>query len=298
MEELVEEFKHYLMIDKGYATNTVNSYLRDVTKFINHLREQSIQSLIQIDQDMMKVYIAKLNAEGYSTNTLNRMLSSLKHFFIYLMREDYIENNPMRLIKSAKKGKRLPKVLSQEEVEAILNAPDLNTLWGIRDRAIIELMYATGLRVSELTELLLSQIHLDLGFIQTIGKGNKERLVPLGDEAIFWIHRYLDEVRPIFASKNSQSESEQLFLNERGKGFTRQGIWKNLNKYVKHAGLDKKVSPHVLRHSFATHLLENGADLRMVQELLGHSDISTTQIYTHISKYRLQKVYRDSHPRA
>lgn len=182
-------------------------------------------------------------------------------------------------------------------MEAIIQAPDTSSPHGLRDRAVIELMYATGLRVSELTHLKLADLHLDLGFIQTIGKGNKERLLPLGEPACQWLARYLDQVRPAFQAKSSQVGS-WVFLTERGKAFTRQGIWKNLKKYVRQAGVQESVSPHVLRHSFATHLLENGADLRMVQELLGHSDISTTEVYTHVSHQRLQEVYRKAFPKA
>ena len=207
-----------------------------------------------------------------------------------------MDHNPMDLIQGAKNRKHLPKTLSSKEIDRLLEAPDTETNNGIRDRAILEVMYASGLRVSELTHLKMNELHLELGFIQTVGKGDKERIIPIGEEALFWIKKYLEEVYPVYSKKST--DSTILFLTQRGKQFTRQGIWKNLKKYVNLAGIDHEVSPHILRHSFATHLLENGADLRMVQELLGHSDISTTQIYTHVSKQRLQEIYRNSFPRA
>lgn len=291
------DFKNYLIIDQGKAENTVTSYLRDLNKFQQYLQQQAITSLNDIDQSTIQLYLAKLKADNYAASSTSRMISVLKQFFLFLLKEGVISKNPMYMIQSPKKAQHLPKALSMKQVEAIIEAPDIKTAWGLRDRAIFELMYASGLRVSELTHLSLDELHLDLGFIQTLGKGNKERIVPIGDEAAYWIEKYLEEVRPSFSKKSSKT-TNALFLTERGAMFTRQGIWKNLNKYVQQAGITQSVSPHMLRHSFATHLLENGADLRMVQELLGHSNISTTQIYTHISKQRLQEVYRKAFPRA
>ncbi|MGO4927601.1 site-specific tyrosine recombinase XerD [Fundicoccus sp. Sow4_D5] len=296
-EELIEEFKRYLLIDQGKSENTIKSYQLDLNKFILFLEEQDLTEIIEVDQQTIQLFLAHLRQAGYANSTTSRMISSLKQFFIYLMKESMIKQNPLTLIQGPKKAQRLPKVLTMKEVEALIQAPDTSTLWGLRDRTILEVMYATGLRVTELTQLSLDELHLDLGFIQTVGKGDKERLVPLGEEAEYWLQRYLDLVRPSFALKGTTA-THSVFLTERGKQFTRQGIWKNLKKYVALANVDQDVSPHMLRHSFATHLLENGADLRMVQELLGHSDISTTQIYTHISKQRLQKVYRQYFPRA
>lgn len=296
-KELIEEFNRYLLIDQGKSMNTVKSYQQDLTKFIQFLEEQEINQVNDIEQVTIQLFLAHLRQLGYANSTTSRMISSLKQFFIYLMKEGVIQQNPLTLIQGPKKVQRLPKVLTMKEVDNLIQAPDTKTLWGLRDRAILEVMYATGLRVSELTHLSLEELHLDLGFIQTIGKGDKERLVPLGEEAEFWLDQYLELVRTSFASK-SKNATSAVFLTERGQQFTRQGIWKNLKKYVALANVDADVSPHMLRHSFATHLLENGADLRMVQELLGHADISTTQIYTHISKQRLQKVYRQYFPRA
>lgn len=299
MQNEIDEFIRYMQIDQGRSENTLASYRLDLNHLIDYMKKYQIKNVADLSQDHIEQLIRQKSQEGYAGSSINRLLSTLRQFFKFLLREKQIDTNPMTLIEGAKTGKVLPKVLSLDQVSAIIEAPDILTPHGLRDRAIFEVMYATGLRVSELTHLLLSELHIDLGFIQTVGKGNRERLVPLGDEAVYWTRRYLETVRPTFirALKSQQAPAE-VFLTQRGKAFTRQGIWKNLNKYVKQAGIPFRVSPHMLRHSFATHLLENGADLRMVQELLGHVDISTTQIYTHISNYRLQEIYRKNFPRA
>lgn len=296
MDELIDDYERYLLIDQGKSQNTIQSYMRDLKKFVTFINEQELVEINNINKDTIQLYIISLNKAGFAASTTNRMISTLKNFFHYLIREQKMDHNPMDLIQGAKNRKHLPKTLSSKEIDRLLEAPDTETNNGIRDRAILEVMYASGLRVSELTHLKMNELHLELGFIQTIGKGDKERIIPIGEEALFWIKKYLEEVYPIYAKKST--DSTILFLTQRGKQFTRQGIWKNLKKYVNLAGIDHEVSPHILRHSFATHLLENGADLRMVQELLGHSDISTTQIYTHVSKQRLQEIYRNSFPRA
>lgn len=296
MDELIDDYERYLLIDQGKSQNTIQSYMRDLKKFVTFINEQKLVEINNVNKDTIQLYIISLNKAGFAASTTNRMISTLKNFFHYLIREQKMDHNPMDLIQGAKNRKHLPKTLSSKEIDRLLETPDTETNNGIRDRAILEVMYASGLRVSELTHLKMNELHLELGFIQTIGKGDKERIIPIGEEALFWIKKYLEEVYPIYAKKST--DSTILFLTQRGKQFTRQGIWKNLKKYVNLAGIDHEVSPHILRHSFATHLLENGADLRMVQELLGHSDISTTQIYTHVSKQRLQEIYRNSFPRA
>lgn len=296
MDELIDDYERYLLIDQGKSQNTIQSYMRDLKKFVTFINKQELVEINNINKDTIQLYIISLNKAGFAASTTNRMISTLKNFFHYLIREQKMDHNPMDLIQGAKNRKHLPKTLSSKEIDRLLEAPDTETNNGIRDRAILEVMYASGLRVSELTHLKMNELHLELGFIQTVGKGDKERIIPIGEEALFWIKKYLEEVYPIYAKKST--DSTILFLTQRGKQFTRQGIWKNLKKYVNLAGIDHEVSPHILRHSFATHLLENGADLRMVQELLGHSDISTTQIYTHVSKQRLQEIYRNSFPRA
>lgn len=297
LNEWIEEFKRYLLIDLGRSHNTITSYMLDLKKFSKYIDATNVSHLHDISAVQIREYLNFLSTQSVKPSSQSRTLSCLRQFFKFLLRENRISHNPMTLIQSPKKTAPLPKYLSITEVEALLEAPDLTKDVGIRDRAIFELMYATGLRVSELIQLTLVDLHLNLGFIQTVGKGDKERLIPLGDEAIYWLQRYLDEVRPVFLTKTAPSTGV-LFLTERGNQFTRQGIWKNLNKYVQMSGIKHNVSPHMLRHSFATHLLENGTDLRMLQEMLGHRDISTTQIYTHISKQRLQEVYRKYFPRA
>ena len=287
----VQDFERYLLLDMNRSANTIQSYGRDLAKFQAYLTEQGIEDVEAIDELTVRAFLAQLSQASYAASSTSRMLSSLKQFFLFLRKEGILETNPMSLV-------HRPKVLTAKEIEALLQAPDTSSPHGLRDRAIFELMYATGLRVTELVQLKLEDLHLELGFIQTLGKGDKERLVPLIDEAIEWLEAYLEQVRPSFLRLAGSASPREVFLTERGKAFTRQGIWKNLNKYVALAGIKQTVSPHMLRHSFATHLLENGADLRMVQELLGHADISTTQIYTHISTQRLQEVYRKYFPRA
>ncbi|HFI0463494.1 TPA: site-specific tyrosine recombinase XerD [Streptococcus suis] len=298
LDDYIEDFKRFLLIDKGRSANTIAAYERDLKKFQAFIEDQGIDHIGAIKKDQIKAYLGQVANQGYAASSANRNLSSLKQFFNFLMMEKIIIENPLSLLKSAKKTKSLPKYLSLDQVEKLIQSPNIQDNLGIRDRAIFELMYATGLRVSELTDLNLANLHLSLGFVQVLGKGNKERIIPLGEEAIFWLQKYLDQVRPLLSKDGSQA-SQPVFVTERGKGFTRQGIWKNLKKYVVLAGLDPdQVSPHVIRHSFATHLLEHGADLNLVQELLGHADISTTQIYTHVSRVRMQEVYRQNFPRA
>ena len=296
--QAVQDFERYLLLDMNRSANTIQSYRRDLAKFQAYLTEQEIDKVEAIDEVTVRAFLAKLSQASYAASSTSRMLSSLKQFFLFLRKEGILEINPMSLVHRPKQGRHLPKVLTAKEIEALLQAPDTSSPHGLRDRAIFELMYATGLRVTELVQLKLEDLHLELGFIQTLGKGDKERLVPLIDEAIEWLEAYLEQVRPSVLRLAGSASPREVFLTERGKAFTRQGIWKNLNKYVALAGIKQTVSPHMLRHSFATHLLENGADLRMVQELLGHADISTTQIYTHISTQRLQEVYRKYFPRA
>lgn len=249
-----------------------------------------------MDRYLILAFLEKLKKENKSTATITRMISSLRRFHQFLRQERYTDHDPMQHIDTPKKAQKLPDTLSLKEVERLIDTPDTRKVLGIRDRAILEVLYATGLRVSELIQLQLSDIHLNMALLQTVGKGDKERIVPLGDLAIHWIEVYLSDARPILVKKNPSETA--LFVNNHGKKMTRQGIWKNLKAIVRAAGINKTVTPHTLRHSFATHLLENGADLRTVQELLGHADISTTQIYTHITKKRMTDVYKQYFPRA
>lgn len=295
MTNQIADFKRYLLVEKGLSQNTVSSYTRDLMKFKAYLEQQKLADFKQ-DRFVILNFLATLKAQAMANNSVIRMVSSLRKFYRFLLETEQITIDPMQQVDSPKKQQHLPQVLSQAEVKRLLAVPDTTTALGIRDRTILEVLYATGLRVSELTHLKLAELHLSLGLIQTLGKGDKERLIPIGDVAIEWIKRYLETSRPTFL-KAGQSEPI-LFLNHYGRPFTRQGIWKNLKQMVSAAGIEKDITPHTLRHSFATHLLENGADLRVVQELLGHADISTTQIYTHVSQKHLREVYDHYHPRA
>lgn len=296
MEEQIIEYLHYLTIERGLSANTKSSYQRDLKQYLAFLNEAGISDWQAVDRFTVVAFLAHLNQLNKASATVTRMISSLRRFHQYLRQERFTDHDPMQHIESPKKTQKLPQTLSLQEVEKLIATPDTTTTLGIRDRAILEVMYATGLRVSELIGLKIGDIHLEMGLLQTLGKGDKERIVPLGDYAIHWIERYLAESRPLLTKKRPQEN--HLFVNNHGSGLSRQGIWKNLKVWVLKAGIIKDVTPHTLRHSFATHLLENGADLRTVQELLGHSDISTTQIYTHITKRRMTEVYKEHFPRA
>lgn len=296
-QEALAEYVIYLKIERGLSANTVNSYKRDIEKYLTFLTEKKITQLDEVSRFEILDFLQTLRQSGAADNSIIRMVSSLRKFHQYLKRESIVSDDPMQLIDTPKKASTLPKAISPQAVEQLLEAPDTTTPLGVRDRTILELMYATGLRISELVNLKLADMHLTMGFIQTMGKGEKERIIPLGEIASQWLDHYLDGAR-VYLQDQSAETSEYVFLNSRGKGLSRQGVWKKVKQLALEAGIDQNVTPHTLRHSFATHLLENGADLRMVQELLGHADISTTQIYTHITKTRLKQVYSDYHPRA
>lgn len=296
MKEDLEEYIRYLQIERGLADNTIESYKRDLNQYLVYLEKNELRDWGKIDRYTILSFMQELKETKKSSATVIRMVSSLRKFHQYLKQEQRSSVDPMLHIDTPKKAHHLPKVLSMTEVEKLIETPNTNEILGLRDRAMLEVMYATGLRVTELTELKMDDLHLSLGLIQTIGKGDKERIIPIGDLAIKWIENYLKYSRNKLEKPSKRSP--YLFLNHHGRKLTRQGIWKNLGALVKKAGIEKEVTPHTLRHSFATHLLENGADLRVVQELLGHSDISTTQIYTHITKQRMAKVYKTYHPRA
>lgn len=295
MEEEINEYLRYLSIERGLSFNTRKSYERDLNQYLHYLKEHEITSWQTIDRFVVIQYLETLHAENKASATITRMITSLRKFHQFLRQERYTEQDPMQHIETPKKAQKLPSTLSLKEVERLIETPDTSKSLGIRDRAILEVMYATGMRVSELVGLKLGDLHLSLGLVQTLGKGDKERIIPLGDYGIQWLERYLDEVRPLLVKNPSENH---VFLNHHGSSLSRQGIWKNLKQLVREAGIYKDVTPHTLRHSFATHLLENGADLRTVQELLGHADISTTQIYTHITKKRMTDVYKQHFPRA
>lgn len=293
MDDLIQDYLHYLKIERGLSENTRQSYRQDLKQYQQFLVSQKLTSFTE-DRFIVLGFLQAQTTAQKAQSSITRSISTLRKFYQYLAREGRIQKDPMLQIDSPKQGRHLPAVLSSEEIERLLKTPDTSTPLGLRDRAILEVLYATGLRVSELVHLKLTDLHLSLGLIQTLGKGDKERIIPIGDVAVDWINEYLERSRNRLTKGK---DSPYLFVNFHGNGLTRQGIWKNLKAIVQAAGIDKDVTPHTLRHSFATVLLENGADLRIVQELLGHSDISTTQIYTHISKKHLTEVYQRSHPR-
>lgn len=289
------DYLHYLKVERGLSENTINSYGIDLKLFLEYLRENEIPSFKQVNKEVIVNYMQSEKNNNKANSSILRSVSSLRKFFQYLAQEKIIEKDPMLLIDTPKKKQHLPQVLTKEEVEKLLRSPNTGQVLGLRDRAMLELMYATGLRISEIINLKLEDLHLTMGTLQTLGKGHKERIIPVGDEAIKWVNRYLEEARPKLLK---QKRSNYLFLNFHGNNLTRQGVWKNLKAEVRKAGIQKNITPHTLRHSFATHILENGADLRIVQELLGHADISTTQIYTHLSNKQLADIYNRAHPRA
>ena len=295
INNILMDYLHYLKVERGLSENTINSYGIDLKLFLEYLRENEIPSFNQINKEVIVNYMQSEKNNNKANSSILRSVSSLRKFFQYLAQEKIIEKDPMLLIDTPKKKQHLPQVLTKEEVEKLLRSPNTGQVLGLRDRAMLELMYATGLRISEIINLKLEDLHLTMGTLQTLGKGHKERIVPVGDEAIKWVNRYLEEARPKLLK---QKRSNYLFLNFHGNNLTRQGVWKNLKAEVRKAGIQKNITPHTLRHSFATHILENGADLRIVQELLGHADISTTQIYTHLSNKQLADIYNRAHPRA
>ncbi|WP_409276305.1 site-specific tyrosine recombinase XerD [Neobacillus sp. SCS-31] len=297
MEDHLKDFIHFLLVEKGLSENTMISYERDLKTYLRHLKDvQAIKAIDDIQRTHILQFIGELKNEGKSAKTIARHVASIRSFHQFLLRDKAASHDPTVHIETPKLERNLPKVLSMEEVETLLEAPKGTGHFGLRDKAMLELLYATGIRVSELIGLDLDDLHLNMGFVRCIGKGNKERIIPIGRTATGALERYLETGRPKFLRQKSREDA--LFLNHQGKRLTRQGFWKILKKLSFDAGIEKDLTPHTLRHSFATHLLENGADLRAVQEMLGHSDISTTQIYTHVTKVRLRDVYSKFHPRA
>lgn len=297
MDLQLKDFIHYLLVEKGLSKNTLVSYERDLKSYIHYIQSsENINSLQEVQRIQIVHFLGFLRDQGKSSKTIARHVASIRSFHQFLLREKVVDHDPSVHIDRPKLERSLPKVLSLKEVERLLDSPKANDHYGVRDKAMLELLYATGIRVSELIGLNIEDAHLTMGFVRCIGKGNKERIIPLGKTASDAIQKYLDEARPLFVSKKYMDKA--LFLNHHGKRLTRQGFWKILKRLTTEAGIQKELTPHTLRHSFATHLLENGADLRAVQEMLGHADISTTQIYTHVTKTRLKDVYSQFHPRA
>jgi integrase/recombinase XerD len=296
MIQLVNHFIHYIRIERGLSENTIQAYLRDLTKYSSFLQKnEQISSLNKVSRIHIMNYLHHLKDSNHSAATIARTISSIRAFHQHLLREREVDQDPTVHIETPQKERKLPKILSQNEVEALLSQPQKNTPLGVRDNAMLELLYATGMRVSELVQLNTTDIHLTMGFVHCLGKGNKERIIPVGTLAQKALETYIQNARNELL-KGKQNEA--LFLNHHGRRLSRQGFWKNLKKIANEANIKKELTPHTLRHSFATHLLENGADLRAVQEMLGHADISTTQIYTHVTKTRLKELYASHHPRA
>ncbi len=296
MEDQLKDYMHYMLVEKGLSQNTIVSYERDLKSYIKYLQKvEQISSLAEVTRLHIIGFLQGLKDANKSSKTIARHIASVRSFHQFLLRERVVERDPSVHIETPQGERKLPKVLSVAEVEALLDAPKQGGAFGLRDKAMLELLYATGLRVSELIQLDISDIHLTMGFVRCLGKGRKERIIPLGNLAIEAVGRYIERGRRELLGKNA---TDALFLNLRGERLSRQGFWKILKGMAKEARIEKELTPHTLRHSFATHLLENGADLRAVQEMLGHADISTTQIYTHVSKARMKDVYKQFHPRA
>ena len=297
MEDQLKDFIHFLIVEKGLAKNTIVSYERDLKSYIKYFRNvEQLTNFNDVERIHIIHFLGHLKEQGKSSRTLARHVASIRAFHQFLLRERVSDHDPSVHIETPKLERTLPKVLNLVEVETLLDSPDTKDHYGIRDKAMLELLYATGIRVSELIGLQTGDVHLTMGFVRCIGKGNKERIIPIGKTALAALEHYVNNGRSHFISKKHHDNA--LFLNHHGKQLTRQGFWKILKKLAKGAGIEKELTPHTLRHSFATHLLENGADIRAVQEMLGHSDISTTQIYTHVTKTRLKDVYSKFHPRA
>lgn len=295
MEVQLKNFMYYLTVEKGMAQNSIMAYERDLKSYIHYLKNvESVQSLNNVQRVHIVQFLRFLREQGKSSKTLARHIASVRAFHQFLLREKAADQDPSVQIETPRIERSLPNVLSLQEVERLLDAPKPDDHFGIRDKAMLELLYAAGIRVSELIALEMDNVQLTMGFVRC--NGNKERIIPIGRAASDAIKHYLDYGRPRFISTKHQDHA--LFLNHQGKRLTRQGFWKILKKLAMEAGINKELTPHTLRHSFATHLLENGADLRAVQEMLGHADISTTQIYTNVTKTKLKDVYSKFHPRA
>ena len=295
MEQLLDQFLNYLAVEKGLSLNTLDAYSRDLIKYLNFLTTQGIKDISETSDLTIISFIAILKKEGLSNRSSARNLTAIKMFYKFLTEDHYIKSNPTLNIETPRRESKLPHVLSIEEVDLLLQNPDKGTSLGLRDATFLELLYATGLRVSEIVSLSLNDINLEAGYLIAYGKGSKERLIPIGEVAQNLIKEYLKKARPPLL-KNKQSH--YLFITRSGKPMTRQGFWKLIKKYALAAGIKKNITPHTLRHSFASHLLERGADLRSVQTMLGHVDISSTQIYTHVTTERLKKIHSQYHPRS
>lgn len=295
LTEQVEDYLRYSQIERGLSANTITSYRQDLTAFINFLKKEHLKTWPTKALDI-DAFLAQQRDLNKATSSISRLISSLRKFYQWLVRQNIQKINPMLEIDSPKKRRSLPVALTVDEINHLLDQPNTNKKLGLRDRALLETLYATGIRVSELINLKFNDLHEELKLIKVFGKGSKERLIPISEVALSWIDSYKEKVRDPLILKEGKN-CDFIFLNSRGTALTRQAVWQIIKKYCNMAGIQKNVTPHTLRHTFATHLLENGADLRVVQEILGHSDISTTQIYTNLSQKHILQVYAKTHPR-
>jgi integrase/recombinase XerD len=293
-QALIEKLLDALWLEKGLSDNTLKAYRSDLEKFADWLESQG-NLITSITRRDVQAYLSYRMGKGLKARSTSRCLSCLRALYRYLLRENIVRDDPTLRVENPKLGRPLPDTLTEQDVEKLLAVPDIESAIGLRDRTMLEVLYACGLRVSELTGLTLSEINLRQGVVRIVGKGSKERLVPLGEEAISWLNRYLLEARTDLLKKNLAQDI--VFPSNRGVQMTRQTFWHRLKVHARTAGITKKLSPHTLRHAFATHLLNHGADLRVVQLLLGHSDLSTTQIYTHIAQHRMKELHQTHHPR-
>jgi integrase/recombinase XerD len=295
MEQAAASFITYVEETKDLSGATLESYERDIKQFLVFLEERDIHHLEEVTRTSIMLYFSTLKERGKAPATITRASVSLKAFFQYLLAARVINQDPYVKVDTPKHDKKLPHILSIEEIDKLLAMPDVTTVLGLRDKAMLEMLYATGLRVSELNAIKVQDIDLDYGFVRGVSSTGKERIIPIGSVTVKWIQRYMKEALPVL---HKEGTSSHLFLNRQGQGISRQGFWKMLKKYGKEAGLTNELTPHTLRHSFASHLLERGADIRAVQEMLGHCDISTIQVYLQRSKQNLKSVYDSFHPRA
>ncbi len=294
MQEYLSRYLSHLSIERGLSSNSLLSYENDLNRYLKFLQAQKVSSVEEVKPEHISKLLWRLREKNLKANSISRNLSAIRGFHKYLVKEEFSSVDPTLVLESPKIGRKLPLVLTYPEVSKILEQQDVSTFLGLRDKAMLEVTYACGLRISELIGLSVNDIFLKDGFIRVLGKGSKERVVPIGSEAVHWLKRYLLKARPNLAKQFSQNI---LFLNNRGQKLSRMGVWKILKFYVNKAGIKKKAYPHTLRHCFATHLLEGGADLKAVQEMLGHADISTTEIYTHLDTSYLKQVHKEAHPR-
>ncbi len=294
MKNYIEDFINYLSVERGLAQNTLLAYRRDLSAYGEYLESKGVSGTGQIKREQITEYIFQQKKSGLATTSICRSLAAIKMFHRFLVREGLVKDDPTTLVDTPKLWKRVPDVLSQPEIELMLKAAQGRKSRQVRDYAILELFYASGMRVSELVQLKIENVNFDIGYVRCIGKGNKERIIPIGRSAREAVKRYCDEVR---AKQARAKLTSDLFLSRLGRKMTRQSLWKMIKHYADKAHIKKTIKPHTLRHSFATHLLEHGADLRSVQEMLGHSDISTTQIYTHVDRERLRSIHKQFHPR-